>query len=54
MPGPNPYSNGVSVPLPSDQEIREVRGDAYDPAKTLNVFKWSRVRATWPLVRPLS
>ncbi len=39
MAGPNPYANDVVVPLPSDAEISPVLGDAYDPAKALNVVK---------------
>jgi len=36
---PTEYTSKVSIPLPSDDEVRKVMGDAYDPAKTLNVIK---------------
>ncbi len=39
MPGPTPYNYVVSIPLPADDEIREVLGASYDPAKALNVVK---------------
>ena len=37
MNTPTSYASSVSVPLPSDEAIRKVIGDTYDPAKTLNV-----------------
>ena len=36
---PTEYTSKVSIPLPSDDEVRKVMGDAYDPVKTLNVIK---------------
>jgi alkylhydroperoxidase family enzyme len=36
---PTDYSSTVSVPLPSDDAIRSVIGDAYDPGTALNVIK---------------
>ena len=37
MNTPTPYTSSVSVPMPSDDAIKKVIGDTYDPAKTLNV-----------------
>jgi AraC-like DNA-binding protein/alkylhydroperoxidase family enzyme len=39
MAHPTEYTSRVSIPLPSEDEVRKVMGDAYDPAKTLNVIK---------------
>ncbi len=39
MPGPTPYNFAVSIPLPSDDKMRQVLGSTYDPAKALNVEK---------------
>ena len=39
MPKPSPYVAKVVVPLPSDELVRAVVGEGYDPAKTLNVVK---------------
>ena len=39
MPGPGPYRSQVSIPLPSEEQIRRTLGDSYDPATTLNVLK---------------
>ncbi len=39
MPGPTSYNYNVRVPLPTDDEVREVLGVSYDPAKALNVVK---------------
>ena len=39
MPGPSPYQYAVNVPLPSDDDIRKVIGESYDPNKALNVVK---------------
>jgi alkylhydroperoxidase family enzyme len=36
---PTGYTSRVSIPLPSEDEVRKVMGDAYDPVKTLNVIK---------------
>jgi alkylhydroperoxidase family enzyme len=36
---PTSYTSTVSVPLPSDEEIRKSIGDTYDPSTTLNVIK---------------
>ena len=39
MVGPHPYNHHVNVPLPHDDDIRRVIGEAYDPNQTLNVIK---------------
>ena len=39
MPFPAKYETTVSVPLPSDEEIRKVIGESYNPATALNVVK---------------
>ena len=39
MTPPTPYSAKVAIPLPSDEMIRAVMGDAYDPEQALNVIK---------------
>ena len=39
MVRPATYDAHISVPLPTDDEIRRVIGDDYDPATTLNVVK---------------
>jgi hypothetical protein len=36
---PTSYSSKVSVPLPSDEEVRKIIGDTYDSSSTLNVIK---------------
>jgi alkylhydroperoxidase family enzyme len=36
---PTEYTSRLSVPVPSDDEIRQVMGDSYNPEKTLNVIK---------------
>ena len=36
---PTEYASRVSIPLPSDDAVRNVIGDSYDPATTLNVIK---------------
>ena len=36
---PTSYSSKVSVPLPSDEEVRKIIGDTYDSSTTLNVIK---------------
>ena len=36
---PVSYAARVAIPLPSDDAIRQVIGDSYDPATTLNVVK---------------
>ncbi len=38
MTQPAPYATKISIPLPSEDEIRGVMGDSYDP-NTLNVTK---------------
>lgn len=37
MNTPTSYTSSVSVPLPTDDAIKQVIGSTYDPAKTLNV-----------------
>ena len=39
MSRPSPYTAKVTVPLPSDEEIRAVIGDSYNPEQELNVIK---------------
>lgn len=39
MVQPTPYESPVSIPLPSDEAIRRIMGDNYDPDRTLNVLK---------------
>ena len=39
MAGPGPYNYSINVPLPSDEDIRRVIGDFYEPDKALNVVK---------------
>jgi alkylhydroperoxidase family enzyme len=39
MSGPSNYTSKVSVPLPSENEIRKVMGSSYDPKTTLNVIQ---------------
>ncbi|GGF11789.1 hypothetical protein GCM10007298_04690 [Williamsia phyllosphaerae] len=39
MSKPGPYSTQVSVPLPTDGDIRSIVGDGYDPDSVLNVVK---------------
>jgi hypothetical protein len=39
MSAPRGYEQSVVVPLPSDDDIRAVIGEDYDPATTLNVIK---------------
>lgn len=39
MARPTEYDEQVTVPLPTDDEIRAVVGDDYDPDTTLNVLK---------------
>ena len=34
MTYPNEYDSQVAIPLPSDEKIRAVVGDSYDPEKT--------------------
>ena len=36
---PTHYTSKVSVPLPSDNEVKTVMGDSFIPDKTLNVIK---------------
>ena len=36
---PTNYHSSVAIPVPDDESIRRVIGDAYDPATTLNVVK---------------
>jgi hypothetical protein len=39
MSAPTAYKESVTVPLPSDSDIRAVIGEDYDPATELNVLK---------------
>ena len=39
MTHPIDYQSAVTIPLPDDHAIHKVIGDAYDPAKALNVVK---------------
>ena len=39
MTEPHPYSSAVAVPLPTHAESQKVLGEAFDPAKTLNVVQ---------------
>ena len=39
MAAPERYTSKVAIPLPSDEVVRRVIGDSYDPEKTLNVIK---------------
>jgi hypothetical protein len=39
MSAPTAYKESVTVPLPSDSDIRAVIGEDYDPATRLNVLK---------------
>jgi len=39
MPYPAKYASTVSIPLPSDEAVRKVIGDSYNPEKALNVIK---------------
>jgi alkylhydroperoxidase family enzyme len=36
---PTKYTSRVSMPLPSDAEVKRVMGDSFNPVKTLNVIK---------------
>lgn len=36
---PTQYTSRITVPLPSEEGVRKVIGDTYDPEKVLNVFK---------------
>jgi alkylhydroperoxidase family enzyme len=36
---PTQYTSRITVPLPSEEEVRNVIGDTYDPDKVLNVVK---------------
>ena len=39
MAHPTQYASKIAVPLPSDDAVRAVIGDSYNPAATLNVVK---------------
>ncbi len=39
MVQPTPYESPVAIPLPSDEAVRRIMGDSYDPDRTLNVLK---------------
>lgn len=36
---PMRYNSRITVPLPPEEEVREVIGDTYDPHKVFNVFQ---------------
>jgi alkylhydroperoxidase family enzyme len=38
---PTQYTSRITVPLPSEEEVRKVIGDTYDPEKVLHVFTMS-------------
>jgi hypothetical protein len=42
MSTPTDYKQSVTVPLPSDEVIRKVVGEDYNPDTTLNVIKMFR------------
>src|SRR5271157_3818637 len=39
MAHPAHYTPQVAIPLPSDEAVRRIIGESYDPEKTLNVIK---------------
>jgi alkylhydroperoxidase family enzyme len=39
MAYPTAYTSKVKLPLPSEQTVRQVMGESYDPENTLNVLK---------------
>ena len=39
MAKPTQYSSKVAIPLPSDEAVRRIIGQSYNPEKTLNVIK---------------
>jgi alkylhydroperoxidase family enzyme len=39
MAYPTAYTATVAIPLPSEQAVRQVMGNSYDPENTLNVLK---------------
>jgi alkylhydroperoxidase family enzyme len=39
MAPPSQYSSKLSIPLPSEETVSKLIGEAYDPTKTLNVIK---------------
>jgi alkylhydroperoxidase family enzyme len=39
MAYPTTYTSTVAIPLPSEQTVRQMFGESYDPGKTLNVLK---------------
>jgi alkylhydroperoxidase family enzyme len=39
MANPAHHTPRVTIPLPSDEEVRRIIGKSYDPEKTLNVIK---------------
>ena len=39
MAYPTAYTSTVKVPLPSEQTVKEMMGESYDPDRTLNVLK---------------
>jgi alkylhydroperoxidase family enzyme len=39
MAYPTTYTSTVKVPLPSEQTVKQMMGESYDPERTLNVLK---------------
>ena len=39
MAKPGHYTSKVAIPLPSDEAVRRIIGNSYNPEKTLNVVK---------------
>ncbi len=39
MAKPAHYTSKVAIPLPSDEAVRRIIGNSYNPEKTLNVIK---------------
>ena len=39
MAYPTAYTSAVAIPLPSEEAVRQIMGNSYDPERTLNVLK---------------
>jgi hypothetical protein len=39
MAKPAHYTSKVAIPLPSDEAVRRIMGNSFNPEKTLNVIK---------------
>ena len=39
MSYPTAYTSAVAIPLPSEEAVRQIMGNSYDPERTLNVLK---------------